>query len=296
MESGNYCVFHLGYLVIQNIAYFPSQCARNAGPVMDAFLDSCRAQSIVPQENSWTSDAAVIWSVLWHGRMRANQEVYQRYRDQGRPVIIIDAGALYRGTTWKIAVDNINALGYYGHQQDLDWDRPKRLGISLGYTWPGSPAISIAAQHGASLQVGDLESIESWIFQQISLIRSHTDRPIVIRPHPRYQLDLLDFGPDISLELPAKITDTYDSFNLRFDYQALVNYNSGPGIQAAIEGCPVIVDQTSLAHPISITYAELDQRPQRDRDQWLVEICHTEYTLQEIRQGLWLKRINSRLR
>lgn len=262
---------------------------------MDAFLDSCRAQSIVPQENSWTSDAAVIWSVLWHGRMQANREVYQRYHDQRRPVIIIDVGALYRGTTWKIAIDNVNALGYYGHQQDLDWDRPKKLGISLGYTWPGSSAVLIAAQHGASLQVGNLKSMESWISQQISHIRAHTDRPIVIRPHPRYRLDLSDLGPDVSIELPAKITDTYDNFNLRFDYQALVNYNSGPGIQAGIEGCPVIVDQTSLAHPISIAYSDINQRPQRDRDHWLVEICHTEYTLPEIKQGRWLKRLEERL-
>lgn len=281
--------------MIKNIAYFPSHCARNAGPVMDAFLDSCRAGGIIPQENSWTSDAVVIWSVLWHGRMMANREVYDRYRAQSRPVIVIDIGALYRGTTWKIAVDNVNALGYYGHGRNLDWDRPKKLGISLGYTWPGSPAVLIAAQHGASLQVKDLESIESWIVQQISLVRSHTDRPIIIRPHPRYRLDLSDLGPGVSIELPAKITDTYDNFNLRFDYQALINYNSGPGIQAGIEGCPVIVDQTSLAYPISIGYEELEQRPQRDRDHWLVEICHTEYTLQEIKQGLWLKRLADRL-
>jgi hypothetical protein len=249
----------------------------------------------MPQENSWTSDAAVIWSVLWHGRMRANQEVYQRYRDQRRPVIIIDVGALYRGTTWKIAVDNINALGYYGHQQDLDWDRPKKLGISLGYTWPGDPSILIAAQHGSSLQVEGLESIESWIRQQIQQLRQYTDRPIKIRPHPRYKLDLSKIDQHVAIETPCKLTDTYDSFNLRFDYQALINYNSGPGIQAAIEGCPVLVDKSSLAYPISITHKEIDSRLQRDRDRWLVEICHTEYTLQEIKQGRWLKRLADRL-
>jgi hypothetical protein len=32
-----------------------------------------------------------------------------------------------------------------------------------------------------------------------------------------------------------------------------------------------------------------------DRDRWLTEICHTEYTLEEIAQGLWLKRIASAL-
>jgi hypothetical protein len=295
MESGNYCVFHLGYLVIKNIAYFPSQCARNAGPVMDVFLDSCRAAGIVTQENSWTSDAAVIWSVLWHGRMVANRRVYQHYRDQGRPVIVIDVGALYRGITWKIAVNHINAQGYYGHDKDLDWDRPRRLGISLGYTIPGNPAVLIALQHHASLQVTNLGSQEDWIMQQIGLVRQHTDRPIVIRPHPRSAMTFAVQDLGVTMESPVKIQDSYDDFNLRFDYQALINYNSGPGIQAAIEGCPVIVDTTSLAYPISIDHSQIEQRPLRDREQWLVEICHTEYTLQEIHQGLWLKRTREHL-
>jgi len=262
---------------------------------MDAFLGSCRTVGITPRENSWDSDAAVIWSVLWNGRMAANREVYEKYRGQNRPVIIIDAGALYRGTTWKIAVNHINALGYYGHRSDLDWDRPKKLGMSLGCALPGSQAVLIASQHGSSMQVSGLESVESWIRDQISVIRKHTDRPILIRPHPRYPLDLSWIGAGVSVEIPSKMPDTYDSFNLRFDYQALVNYNSGPGIQAAVEGCPVIVDQTSLAHPISITYSDIERRPQVDRDQWFVEICHTEYTLQEIRQGAWLKRIKDHL-
>ncbi len=258
---------------------------------MDAFIDGCRISGIGMLENNLSSDAAVIWSVLWHGRMTDNQKVYDHYRAQGRPVIVIDIGALYRGTTWKIAVNNINALGHYGHDKNLDWDRPRKLGISLGYTWPGDPSILIAAQHGSSLQVADLESMESWIQQQIKQLRQHTDRPIKIRPHPRYKLDLSKIDRDVEIETPHKLDNTYDSFNLRFDYQALINYNSGPGIQAAIEGCPVVVDQTSLAHPISIGYAEIEQRPQRDRDQWLVEICHTEYTVQEIRNGIWLKRL-----
>ena len=90
---------------------------------MGAVLDSLQARGIQTQENSMNSDAVVIWSVLWHGRMAANQQVYQHYRAQGKPVIIIEIGALYRGNTWKIAVNNITSQGYYGHLTDLDWGR-----------------------------------------------------------------------------------------------------------------------------------------------------------------------------
>ena len=113
--------------MIKNIAYFPLQCALNSKPVMSAVLDCLQSRGIQTQENSMTADAAVIWSVLWHGRMKPNQQVYEHYRAQGKPVIIIEIGALYRGDTWKIAVNNITSQGYYEHLDNLDWDRPAKL-------------------------------------------------------------------------------------------------------------------------------------------------------------------------
>ena len=89
------------------VAYFPNQCAQNSTPVMTAVIASLRRAGHACVENSLDADAAVIWSVLWSGRMAGNQAVYTHYRTQGKPVIVIDIGALYRGETWKIAVNNI---------------------------------------------------------------------------------------------------------------------------------------------------------------------------------------------
>ena len=133
--------------MINNIAYFPSQCAQNSRPVMSAVLDYLQARGIQTQENSMESDAAVIWSVLWAGRMAPNQAVYQHYRSQGKPVVIIEIGALYRGNTWKIAVNNINADGHYGHLDNLDWDRPKKLRISLATQFNPRPNSIVSWQY-----------------------------------------------------------------------------------------------------------------------------------------------------
>ena len=262
---------------------------------MNAVLDCLQSAGVQTEENSWTSDAAVIWSVLWHGRMAGNQQVYEHYRSMGRPVIVVDVGALYRGQTWKIAVNNVNATGYYGHQTDLDMDRPKKLGISLAQLVGNNPEIIIAAQHRNSLQVAALGSIESWVNEQINQIRAVTDRPIRVRPHPRSRLDISKLPPDIVIETPIPLANTYDSFNMHFDCHAVVNYNSGPGIQAAISGSRPIVDSTSLAYPVSVKLEAIEKPYDVDRYQWLTEICHTEYTIPEIQQGLWLKRIRSAL-
>jgi hypothetical protein len=284
--------------VIKSVAYFPLQCAKNSSPVISAMLDSLRQAGVSTQENSWDSDAVIIWSVLWSGRMAANQAVWSHYRSLGRPVIIIDVGALYRGETWKIALNSITADGYYGHTENLDYNRPRKLGISLALNFTRNPRIIVAAQHARSLQVTGLVSMEGWIIDQVERLRTVTDRPIVVRPHPRSALDragLVHLPPDVIIEQPVKIVDTYDSYNLAFDCHAMVNYNSGPGIQAALAGTRPIVDSTSLAHPVSIAHADIDRPYDRDRDQWLVEICHTEYTVQEIQQGLWLRRLDAQL-
>lgn len=281
--------------MIKTVSYFPSQCALNSKPVLSAMLDSLNILGIKPIENSLDADAVIIWSALWAGRMAPNQQVYEHYRRLGKPVIIIDVGALYRGETWKIAVNNINAEGYYGHKENLDKDRPQKLKIVQALNFSNNPRIVIAAQNKKSLQVAKLPSIESWIVDQIKQIQAVTDRPIVIRPHPRSNLDTNMLPSNIQIETPVKLSNTYDSYNLAFDCSAIVNYNSGPGIQAAIAGTRPIVDITSLAHPVSISYTELDQPYRVDRDQWLIEICHTEYTIDEIKQGVWFKRLESAL-
>ena len=275
------------------IAYFPNQCALNSIPVLQAVLDSLRGAGHTIEPNSMDADAAVIWSVLWAGRMAQNHEVWVRYRESGRPVIVVDIGALYRGETWKIALNSITANGYYGHTENLDWDRPQRLGINLAVNLSRNPRIVIAAQHQKSLQVAGLVSMESWILEQIDKIKAVTDRPIVIRPHPRSALDVSRFKniTNVTVEQPQHIADTYDSYNLTFDCHALVNHNSGPGIQAALAGTRPIVDSSSLAYPVSIDLKNIEQPYDIDRDQWLVEICHTEYTVKEIEQGLWIQRL-----
>jgi hypothetical protein len=219
-----------------------------------------------------------------------NEKVYKYYRAQNKPVIIADVGALYRGETWKIAVNHINGLGYYGHTENLDMNRPAKLGIGLKTNTGKNPAILIAAQHRHSLQLSN-QNHEEWIMDQIQEIRKVSDRPIVVRPHPRSPIEVGTLDKSITVEKPQKIEGTYDSFNMHFDYHAVVNYCSGPGIQAAISGTRPVVGTYSLAAPVSVKVEDLDKPYDVDRDQWLVEICHTEYTVKEIEGGQWITRL-----
>lgn len=258
---------------------------------MQALLNGAQSHGIKICANDINADAAVIWSVLWYGRMSPNREIYHRFRSQNKPVFIVEVGTLIRNVTWKISLNNVNALGHYGHTQNLDFDRPQKLGVALENQIANNGKILIAGQHAHSLQVKDLKSQEDWINEKIKEIRLYSDRPIVVRPHPRSRINATKIVDGVELQLPKKIIDTYDSFDFNLNYHAVINYNSGPGVQAAIGGVRPCVDKSSLAHPVSINLPDIERSYEVDRTQWFLELCHTEYLVSELAAGIWYERL-----
>lgn len=271
------------------ISYFPKQAALNSVPVMTAFIKSCLEQGWEVVENNMDADAAVIWSVLWAGRMRQNQAVYNHYRAQNKPVFILEVGNLRRGTTWRVSLNNINRQGEFGIGE-LDSTRPSKLGVSLQTQQAKGDAILIACQRQDSLQWAGQTS--SWLNCTIDNIRQHSLRPIVVRPHPRFPMKINVDGDGISIEHPNQIPGTYDDFDLSYQkYRCIVNHNSGPSVQAAINGVDIICDSSSLAWPVSIGFDQIENPPIKDKSEWFLNLCHTEYTIDEIALGLPLKRL-----
>lgn len=254
-------------------------------------LESARNWGIVCQPDDLDSEAALIWSVLWHGRMRNNRKIYEHYRSLGRPVIIAEVGCLRRNVTWKVAVNNITREGYYAHEQDIDPDRPRRLGLRL--TRSQGTSILIACQHSQSLQVEGIPDMTQWVIDQIKRTRQYSDRAIVVRPHPRDGLKYSNLPRDVTLQFPLRVPETYDSFNWSSDYHAVINYNSGPGVQAALDGVRPVVHASSLAYPVAVAMEAIELPYDIDRDLWFIQLCHTEYTIKELADGLWLRRLCS---
>lgn len=263
-----------------NISYFPQYTASKSEPVWRSFLEGCKKNNITPVENSLNADAAVIWSVLWHGKMQPNQAIYQHYISQQKPVFIIEVGCLKRGETWKICVNNINRFGIYPIDQ-LDKTRPQNLNIQLNENNNRTDSILIATQHPKSLQWTNMPSIEQWVDQTVIQLRKITDRPIIVRPHPRWPISV-----PYTIEHPKKIPNTYDIYDLDFNYHCVVNYSSGPSVQSAIAGTPIICDTSSLAAPVSIKIQDIETAIMPNREDWFLKLCHTEWTLKEIENGI----------
>jgi len=266
--------------------------ALNSPQVFDAVEQGLKSSGhqVVHQNE----DVAVIWSVLWQGRMMSNQKIYQECRSLNRPIMIIEVGNLIRGSTWRISFNHINGLGEFANDDDLDPSRPEKLGILLTPTKAHRrPEILIAAQHQYSLQWQGQQSMSKWALDMVAKIKEYTTRKIVVRPHPRspFRID----APGVVMELPKKIQGSYDGFDIDYNYHCVVNHNSGPAIQAAINGVPIICDSTSLAAPISGKISNIENIDLPDRQEWFVKLCHTEWTTNEIKEGLPFVRLMTKI-
>lgn len=267
--------------------------ALNSAPVFDAFASGVTALGHEIVEDN--EDVSVIWSVLWWGRMQPNQQIYQQCLKLGRPIIIIEVGNLKRGVTWRISDYHINNFGVFGNSEDFDLDRPKKLGVFLSpVATRRRNEILIATQHGRSLQWEGQPSIEQWVRNTISQIKKYTNRRIVVRPHPRSQIR--EKFTDAVIELPRKIPGSYDDFDINYNYHCVINHNSGPCIQAAISGTPIICDSSSLAFSVAEKWENLENPQLPDREEWFLKLTHTEWTVEEIAQGIPLKRLESHLK
>ncbi len=274
-----------------NLKIYREYGALNSVPVFDAFEKGAIACGFKIVDNN--EDVSVIWSVLWQGRMAKNQLVYNKARELGKPVIIIEVGTLIRGQTWKISVNNINANGIFNFE-NLDIGRIDKLNVRLQpISVNPRPEILIALQHQQSLQWQGQPETEQWANTTIANLKLHTDRSIVVRPHPRNPIRKPIIGARI--EIPKQIPGTYDGFNIDYNFHCVVNYNSGPAVQGAIAGTPIICDRSSLAHEMSGKISAIENIKLPDRTQWFLKLCHTEWTIDEIASGLPIDRLRDKI-
>jgi hypothetical protein len=281
--------------------------ALNAKPVFEAFAKSIidAGHEVIYNEpyrlmgHYDNYDIAVIWSVLWSGRMSKNKDVWEQNRLLNKPVIVLEVGGINRGVTWKVGLNGINRDGYFGDGSN-DNSRSNDLGLLLKPWRTGGDFILICGQHDKSLQWNNMPLLNTWTIDTIKTIRLHSKRPIIFRPHPRCPLPNIEHKfKNVHRQVPKKLNGTYDDFDMSFNNaHATVSYSSNPGVHSIINGIPAFVGTSSLAYNVAndIDFLHDIENPMMpDRTQWLNDYAHTEYTVDEIAQGIPLKRLTEKL-
>lgn len=279
------------------ISYWPNSVALNGKQPYDAFLTSLTDQGFELVKESMDAHAAVIWSVLWHGRMAPNQSVWKHYRTNNRPVVVTEVGGIKRGTTWKVGLNGINRNGYYGNSGN-DSSRTNVLGLSLKPWRKDGEYILICGQHDKSQQWQNMPAMNRWIMNTIETLQEHSNRDIILRPHPRCRLPAIEHQYQrVYRQEPQHVNGTYDDFDLTFERaHAVVNWSSNPGVHAVINGVTAFVGPDSLAYDVANHHLQHIEHPRHaDRTQWLNDYAWTEFTVEEIAAGLPLSRLRQTL-
>jgi len=273
----------------------------NSKAIFKAFITSLQdAGDDVILNASSDADVAVIWSVLWQGRMRNYKKIWERYRQANKPVIVLEVGGLRRNKSFKIAINGVNRKADFANQ-DVDNARWPLFNYTLQPWKQTGDNIIILGQHDASEQWNGMPSMNVWFEQQINEIRKHTTRPIQIRPHPRNPVgfDLTKYK-NVSMARPIMDRNTIDDTNFKDtlkDAWAVVNHSSNPAMEAVINGIPVFVSEDSLCYDVgnhSLTQINNPKMP--DRQEWANKLSYTEWFQDEIEKGLPWSRIKNRLK
>ena len=243
-------------------------------------------------ENNLDTDVPVIWSLLWHGKMTRNKSVWNHFRSQDKNVLVIEVGGIKRNTTWKVGINGINRSADFGPKNN-DNQRAQQFNLDLKPWRTDGDHILICLQHIKSEQWSDMPALNEYVIKTVESIRQHTDRKIIVRPHPRCPLKNLPVLDNVGYEIPKQIANTYDDFDLNFaNAWAVVSHSSNPGIHAVLNGIPAFVSEQSLAYDVGNTdFSTINSPKTPDRQQWLNDYTHTEWTIEEIAQGIPFSRL-----
>jgi hypothetical protein len=272
----------------------------NSKPIFEAFIKSLKdSGDEVTLNRSCDADVAVIWSVLWLGRMRNYKQIWQRYRQANKPVIVLEVGGLRRNKSFKIGINGVNRKADFANQEVDDTRWPLFKHTLKPWKQTGDNII-ILGQHDASEQWNGMPSMNSWFEEQINEIRKHTTKPIQVRPHPR---NPVGFDPrkykNVSMIRPVMDRNTIDDTNFKDTLKnawAVVNHSSNPAMEAVINGIPVFVSESSLCYDVgNHSLANINNPKMPDRQEWTNKLSYTEWFPEEIAKGLPWKKIKDRI-
>jgi hypothetical protein len=150
--------------------------------------------------------------------------------------------------------------------------------------------ILLCLQRNGGWSMGNI-SVTDWATSTIAQLRRHTDRPIVIRPHPgdkRAVEYMKQFLANNQLK-NVTVGDSADSLvrNLKHCWAA-VAHNSSPTVGAAIEGIPIFLTDPARSQCRDIANTDLSQIENPlmpDRTAWLHRISQFHWSHADLTSG-----------
>jgi len=273
--------------------------------VLHSFAKGCGGE-ITNSGNTSGYDCAVIFGSYKKERGRSQHQGKGKIIESGIPYVQLETQLI--GRPIDTAFHNEFRVGVSGFLWDdakwgfehIESDRSMKVFDRNGY----DPAVSWKHDGDYILlcmqKVGDASlrgtDVFSWTEKTVNQIRQHTDRKIIIRPHPLYRKSSLH---NALKETVLAISDVHwqEADVTKPDFIPIaeqlehawctVTYSSGTGIDAVINGTPnVACDKGSMVYDVSSTDISEIENPYRgDKSEWANKIAHCQWSIEEFESG-----------
>ena len=253
--------------------------------VLTAFATGIKRKGVdvemIPLELYKPVDMAVVFGVHKKG-MPISYPRGRVIREQTAarlPVIVLEKGYVHRREYYAAGFGGLNGRAFFNNE-DSPSDRWEQLKVELRppqLNPKGHFLVCGQVPTDASVQHID---IHKWTENMCKFISSHTKNKVIFRPHPLAR----HITPEIAGVETSSRTLMEDFENCR----AVVTFNSNAAVDAAIEGIPTFAeDKGSMAFSVSANKIAYMQNPVTlKRTQWANDLAYTQWTLQEMANGL----------
>ena len=272
--------------IIRNFVAGVRQCGDN-GLVYDGF-------------NLLDCDVAIMQGFIHEGsahvpHIQLRRGIAQNTRN--RSFITADSNLfLYKAVTnephhyLRYSINGIfNDTGNYCNDNalDLQWRKIERdLGVVIKpWSLYERENILLCLQRNGGWSMKGKDVVQ-WANQKIAEIRTFSQRPIVVRPHPgdkkapQYTQSI--HGPNVRISFEPRI-----EHDLAKSMCTIV-YNSSPAVASVIEGVPTIVEDPTSSQVAEVCHTKLsdiNDLKKKDRDQWIKNIAQCHWSFKDLLSG-----------
>ena len=273
--------------------------------VLRSFAKGCGGE-ITNSGNTKGFDCAVIFGSYKKGRGKSQHQGKGKIMESGIPYVQLETQLI--GRPIDTAFHSEFRVGVNGFLwDDAKWgfehiqaDRSKKVFGRNGYDpnkeWKtdGDHILLCMQKVGdASLRGQD---IFTWTEETVKVLREHTERQIIVRPHPLYRKKSRHTECKENVTQHSNVhwqeTDLEKDGFIPIQQQlqkawCTVTYTSGSGIDAVLNGVPNIAcNSGSMVYDVSSKeLREVEQPYTGDKTEWNNKIAHCQWNIEEFESG-----------